>query len=233
MALPPSPTPLTRNARPPADGVVGGTDTRAQQDDVLQVPPRDRNLAHFLAERLHLRRRCCFDERRVLGDRDGLCQRPHFERKCLPHRLAGAQRQSLVLIRLESRKLDPDRVRTRRERGQRKFAACVRDGFSRQRGALMRDRHGDAGKNPARAVLHDAVERGFEHLTARVARRQEKSCEGEQNGEGNARSSHHGGLLTRISDSADDSVWCVWGSFVTPNSRACLSDRPPLFHTTR
>ena len=85
-----------------AGGVVGGADSRAEEDDVLQVPPRDRNLAHFLAERLHLRRRCCLDEGRILGDRDGLCQRPHFEPKCLPHRLAGVQRQSPVLIRLES-----------------------------------------------------------------------------------------------------------------------------------
>ena len=186
MALPPSPTPLTRNARPPPTELSGELIPEPRRTTFWQIPPRDRNLAHFLAERLHLRRRCCLDERRVLGDRDGLCQRPHFERKCLPHRLAGAQRQSLVLIRLETRELDLDRVCTGGKRGQRKFAACVRHGVSRQRGALMRDRHGDAGKNSARAVLHDAVERGFEHLAARVRRHQEKCCDGDKNEDGNA-----------------------------------------------
>jgi hypothetical protein len=106
--------------RPAAsDRIVGRTDTRAQQDDVLQIPPGDRDLGHLSANDLDLRGRGRLNERCLFHDRHGLRQHAHFERVGLPDFLTCAEVQPLAGVSLEPRQLNPYRVWARRKCWQR------------------------------------------------------------------------------------------------------------------
>ena len=124
-----------------ADCLVGRTDTRAQQDDVLQIPPGHRDLGHLGANGLDLRGRGRLHERRRFGDRDRLFQRAHFECVGLPHFLARAELQALAGVGLEPRELNLDRIGPGRKGRQREFPTVIRHRFSRQIRALMGDGH--------------------------------------------------------------------------------------------
>ena len=151
-----------------ADCLVARTDTRAQQDDVLQIPPGHRNLGHLGANGLHLRGRSRLHERRRFGDRDRLFERAHFEYVGLPHFLARAELQALAAICLEPRELNPDRIRSGRKRGESELAACIRYRFSHQIGPAVSDDDADTGQDRSGAVVDDAVQGGFKDLSTGV-----------------------------------------------------------------
>ena len=119
------------------DCVVGRTDTRAQQDDVLQIPPGDRDLGHLGAHGLDLRGRGRLNERRLFHDRHSLGERADFECVGLPHFLPRAELHALAGVCLEPRELDLDRIRAGRKGRQREFPTFIRHRFPRQIRTLM------------------------------------------------------------------------------------------------
>ena len=126
------------------EGVIGRTDTRGQQDDVLQIPPRDRNFSHLAAQRLRLRRRHRFDQRSGFSDGDLLGNVADFEQVSLTHRLTGAESQSSTFICLESRELDFDGIWAGRKGRERKLTTFIGHRFSYQIGTLVGDRNAHA-----------------------------------------------------------------------------------------
>ena len=166
--------------RPAAsDCAVRRIHTWREQDDVLQISPRNRDLLHFRSDRLHLGRRRRLHERRGLGDRHRFLDVADFEHVGLADGLSGAEIQPLAVVGLESGELDLDRIRSGRQRRQRELAALVGHGFAHEIGPLMRHDDGDARQDRAGAVVHDAVERRGDHLRAR-RRRRERDCDDQQ-----------------------------------------------------
>ena len=167
-----------------SDGVVRRTDAGGQQDDVLQIPPRHRDLPHFFADRLDLRRRARLHERRGFLDRHRLGQDADVQHVGLPHGLAGAERESFAAVGLEPLQLDLDGVAPGRQRRQCEFATLIRRRRASKRRALVHDGYRHAGQNASGAVADDSVQRRSRDLRVSGSWREEQRHDGDD-GTGN------------------------------------------------